>query len=204
MVKWPLAALVIGAIAVATWRSLREMGVGAYPWYAGAALLGSLLVLLIPTRRTAPGLAAPDSSNSANLVNPPPSSRIGSLQPKDGATELANAKSRAERFRSQPGTAPLPRGKRARAMPPSVATQAMNRHADGDDPAFEALFDAVAPQLRLHLGAHGRDSARVEELIHRTMLELHKTRGGFLRGADVLPWAMALAAALRSKGRENN
>jgi hypothetical protein len=52
--KWPLVIMVIGAIAVAIWWSLDAMGVSAYPFYASAALLASLLVILMPARRPAP------------------------------------------------------------------------------------------------------------------------------------------------------
>src|SRR5262249_49850198 len=45
----PLAVLIVIAIEMTVYRALGAIGVNAYPWYAGAALFASLLILLFPS-----------------------------------------------------------------------------------------------------------------------------------------------------------
>jgi RNA polymerase sigma-70 factor (ECF subfamily) len=87
------------------------------------------------------------------------------------------------------------------------ANAAMDRYADGDDSAFDALYDALAPRLYKYLLRQTRDRGRAEDLLQQTMLKLHTTRGRFLRGADVVPWAFAIARrtlidSIRARKRE--
>jgi DNA-directed RNA polymerase specialized sigma24 family protein len=76
------------------------------------------------------------------------------------------------------------------------ASVAMDRYAEGEDPAFETVYDVLTPHLRHHLGRQ-RDP-ETEDLIHRTMLHVHAARGRFIRGADVVPWALGVATALKA------
>lgn len=76
------------------------------------------------------------------------------------------------------------------------ANQAMERYADGDDAAFGELYDVLAPKLYKSLQRQTRDAGAAEDLVQQTMLQLHASRGRFLRGADVIPWAFAIARRL--------
>src|SRR4051812_45087970 len=78
----------------------------------------------------------------------------------------------------------------------AAANAAMERYAAGDDEAFSELYDALSPRLLNFLTRQTRDSSRAEDLLQQTMLQIHCARGRFLRGADVLPWAFAIARRL--------
>jgi RNA polymerase sigma-70 factor (ECF subfamily) len=77
-----------------------------------------------------------------------------------------------------------------------AANRAMNRYADGDDQAFDEVYDFLAPRLYAFLLRQTREGAAAEDLLQQTMLKLHVTRGDFLEAADVLPWAFAIARRL--------
>jgi RNA polymerase sigma-70 factor (ECF subfamily) len=84
---------------------------------------------------------------------------------------------------------------------------AMDRYARGDDAAFAEIYDRLAPRLFGFLLRYTRDHARVEDVIQQTMLQMHRNRGRFLPGAEVIPWAFAIARRLlidshRRGGRE--
>ena len=78
----------------------------------------------------------------------------------------------------------------------TLANAAMERYAAGDDGAFAVLYDALAPRLHLFLMRHTKDKARADDLLQQTMLQMHCARGRFLPGADVTPWAFAIARRL--------
>ena len=78
----------------------------------------------------------------------------------------------------------------------SAANQAMDRYAVGDDQAFTDLYDILGPRLYRYLLRQTRDRGRAEDLLQQTMLQIHCSRGRFLRGADVTPWAFAIARRL--------
>src|SRR5438309_4972649 len=87
------------------------------------------------------------------------------------------------------------------------ANSAMDRYAQGDDAAFSELYDALAPRLYGYLLRQTRNNARAEDLVQQTFLQMHCARGRFVRGADVVPWAFAIARRLlidgvRRSGRE--
>ena len=69
----------------------------------------------------------------------------------------------------------------------------MERYANGDDAAFGALYDAIAPRLLGFLSKATRDAAATEDLLQQTFLQMHRARGSFIRGAPVMPWALAIA-----------
>ena len=75
------------------------------------------------------------------------------------------------------------------------ANRAMERYADGDDRAFSVLCDELEPRLRRFLLSL-RSTAATDDVIHRTLLEIHRSRARFPRGAQVLPWACAIARDL--------
>ncbi len=72
----------------------------------------------------------------------------------------------------------------------------MDRYAAGDDSAFDALYDGLAPRLLAFLTRNTRDRARAEDVVQQTMLRIHAARGRFEPGAHVLPWAFAIARRL--------
>lgn len=74
--------------------------------------------------------------------------------------------------------------------------EAMSRYAQGDATAFDAVYDAVAPQLARSLRRRVRDEARLEDIIQQTFLQMHHARGNFVIGAQVMPWAFAIARRL--------
>lgn len=73
---------------------------------------------------------------------------------------------------------------------------AMERYASGDAAAFEVLYDAIAPRLFAYVHRHVRDVAATEDLVQQTMLQIHRARGRFIAGAEVLPWAFCIARRL--------
>jgi len=84
---------------------------------------------------------------------------------------------------------------------------AMDRYARGEDAAFEEVYDRLAPRLQAYLMRQTRDAARAEDCVQQTMLQIHRARGRFIPGAQVVPWAFAIARRLlidmhRRGGRE--
>jgi RNA polymerase sigma-70 factor, ECF subfamily len=84
---------------------------------------------------------------------------------------------------------------------------AMDRYARGEDGAFGEVYDTLAPRLYGFLLRYTRDHAKAEDVVQQTMLQIHRARGRFLPGAEVTPWAFAIARRLlidqhRRGGRE--
>jgi RNA polymerase sigma-70 factor (ECF subfamily) len=83
----------------------------------------------------------------------------------------------------------------------------MDRYASGDDAAFAVVYDALSPRLYPFLLRKTRDVARAEDLLQQTFLQMHCARETYVTGADVLPWAFAIARrlaidAFRKSGHE--
>jgi RNA polymerase sigma-70 factor (ECF subfamily) len=78
----------------------------------------------------------------------------------------------------------------------SCADLAMDRYADGDDGAFEVLYDEVAPRLYRYALRETRSRSAAEDVVQQVMLQMHAARARFARGATVLPWAYAIARRL--------
>ena len=72
----------------------------------------------------------------------------------------------------------------------------MERYARGDERAFSELYDALAPRLHRYLLRATREPAHADDLLQQTLLRIHRARGCFITGADVLPWAFAIARRL--------
>ncbi len=84
---------------------------------------------------------------------------------------------------------------------------AMDRYARGEDAAFEEVYDGLAPRLQAFLARYTHDRARAEDVVQQTMLQMHRARGRFIVGSQVVPWAFAIARRLlidmhRRGGRE--
>jgi len=78
----------------------------------------------------------------------------------------------------------------------TAASLAMDRYASGDDSAFSELYDLLAPRLSSFLLRRMGDAAATEDLLQQTFLQMHCARRHFVRGADVTPWAFAIARRL--------
>jgi RNA polymerase sigma-70 factor (ECF subfamily) len=74
--------------------------------------------------------------------------------------------------------------------------RAMARYANGEDAAFEEVYAALAPRVIDYLRARVGDKASAEELLVRTFRVMHEGRASFLPGAEVAPWALAIAERL--------
>jgi RNA polymerase sigma-70 factor (ECF subfamily) len=89
------------------------------------------------------------------------------------------------------------------------ADDAMAQYAQGDAAAFEIVYEAVAPRIEGYLRRKVRDNARVEDIVQQTFENMHKARGTFIPGSDVLNWAFAIARNLvidtgKKAGRESS
>jgi RNA polymerase sigma-70 factor (ECF subfamily) len=80
--------------------------------------------------------------------------------------------------------------------PRTEIDSAMDRYAEGDDASFALVYDALAPRLYGYLVRQTRDRARAEDLLQQTMLHIHRARATFIAGAEVTPWAFAIARRL--------
>src|SRR5687767_7861007 len=59
--------------------------------------------------------------------------------------------------------------------------------------AFDALYAALAPELRAYLLGLCRDAARADDLVQETFLRLHRARATYQPGLPVRPWARGIA-----------
>jgi RNA polymerase sigma-70 factor, ECF subfamily len=72
----------------------------------------------------------------------------------------------------------------------------MERYAGGDDASFARVYDALAPRLYGYLLRQTRQRSRADDLLQQTMLHIHRARSTFIPGAEVTPWAFAIARRL--------
>jgi RNA polymerase sigma-70 factor (ECF subfamily) len=82
----------------------------------------------------------------------------------------------------------------------------MARFCDGDDSAFEVLFDRLGPAVQRFVSAMVRDAALAEDLTQLTFLSVIRSRDRYQRGAQVGPWVFSIAGnaardALRRRGQ---
>jgi RNA polymerase sigma-70 factor (ECF subfamily) len=77
-----------------------------------------------------------------------------------------------------------------------VANEAMDRYADGDASAFPILHDAIALRLEGFVRRRTRDASRIDDIVQQTFERIHRARGTFIRGSDVLSWAFKIARNL--------
>jgi RNA polymerase sigma-70 factor (ECF subfamily) len=92
------------------------------------------------------------------------------------------------------------RGRSDVVRPRAEADLAMERYASGDDGAFAVVYDQLAPRLHGYLLRQTRDRTWAEDLVQQTMLHMHRARGRFIAGAEVTPWAFAIARRLLLDG----
>ena len=114
----------------------------------------------------------------------------------------------SERAVARDRTLAVPQERKQKADPASAALDAaMDRYARGEDSAFEEVYDGLAPRLQSFLLRYTHDRARAEDVVQQTMLQIHRARGRFTVGGQVVPWAFAIARRLlidmhRRGGRE--
>jgi RNA polymerase sigma-70 factor (ECF subfamily) len=89
---------------------------------------------------------------------------------------------------SKAGRPPLPND--------AIANEAMVRYADGDASAFPVLYDAIAPRIEGFVKRRTTDASRIDDIVQQTFERMHRARGTFIRGSDVLSWAFAIARNL--------
>src|SRR6476646_11279917 len=77
-----------------------------------------------------------------------------------------------------------------------VANEAMNRYADGDASAFPILYDAIAARIEGLVRRRTRDPSRIDDIVQQTFERIHRARGTFIPGSDVLSWAFKIARNL--------
>jgi RNA polymerase sigma-70 factor, ECF subfamily len=77
-----------------------------------------------------------------------------------------------------------------------VANEAMDRYAEGDASAFPILYKAIAPRIEGLVRRRTRDASRIDDIVQQTFERIHRARGTFLRGSDVLSWAFKIARNL--------
>src|SRR3954454_25292966 len=78
----------------------------------------------------------------------------------------------------------------------AVANEAMDRYADGDASAFPLLYDAIAPRIEGLVRRRTRDASRIDDIVQQTFERIHRARGTFIRGSDVLSYAFTIARTL--------
>jgi RNA polymerase sigma-70 factor (ECF subfamily) len=72
----------------------------------------------------------------------------------------------------------------------------MERYATGDERVFEALYRALAPRLRGFCRRLALHQAEADDLFQETFLKLHRARGTYVTGANVLHWSFAIARSI--------
>jgi RNA polymerase sigma-70 factor (ECF subfamily) len=77
-----------------------------------------------------------------------------------------------------------------------AANRAMDRYAAGDASAFADLYDALAPRLYGFLIRQLRNATLAEDVLQQVMLQIHCARASYMSGAQVVPWAFAIARNL--------
>lgn len=70
---------------------------------------------------------------------------------------------------------------------------AMARYSEGDDAAFAEIFAALAPRLQTFLRRLCGSPELAHDLTQETFLRMHRSRGSFVAGNAVIPWAYAIA-----------
>lgn len=69
----------------------------------------------------------------------------------------------------------------------------MELYVDGDEAAFDELYEAIRPALVSTLKRLQKTDDRVADALQRTLLRLHASRHRYRRGHPVLPWVLTIA-----------
>ena len=76
----------------------------------------------------------------------------------------------------------------------------MQRYRDGDERAFEALFQRHAARVHGFLLRHVRDRASADDLLQATWLKVHRSRETFNKNERFTPWLYTIANNVRRDG----
>lgn len=79
------------------------------------------------------------------------------------------------------------------SSPSPTPEDLMERYADGDLEAFDALYALLTPGITATLRRWLRAEHLVEDTLQTTLLKLHASRARYRRGALVLPWVLTIA-----------
>jgi RNA polymerase sigma-70 factor (ECF subfamily) len=79
-----------------------------------------------------------------------------------------------------------------RAAAPTVE-ELMERYVGGSAEAFSELYRRISPNIMGYLLSLTRSRVRAEDLLQITFSKIHRARESYLKGAPVLPWALAIA-----------
>jgi RNA polymerase sigma-70 factor (ECF subfamily) len=69
----------------------------------------------------------------------------------------------------------------------------MEAYVGGSAEAFSHLYRRISPSLMGYLLRLTRSRVRAEDLLQITFSKIHRARESYLKGAPVLPWALAIA-----------
>lgn len=94
---------------------------------------------------------------------------------------------------SLPAWATVPAGRRVMVGSDPTLERLMERYADGDVAAFDALYAALERPVRSALGRWIRQDDRIDDALQQTLLKVHASRQRYVRGAPVLPWVLTIA-----------
>lgn len=72
-------------------------------------------------------------------------------------------------------------------------SELMVAYQRGELTAFEELYQRLSGRLRSYLSSLTWSSARAEDLLQETFLQMHRSRQTYLPGRAVIPWAFAIA-----------
>src|SRR5689334_19887620 len=78
----------------------------------------------------------------------------------------------------------------------TLLDNAVERLLDGDKMAFNEVYRALAPRVFRMLHRLARERATAEDLTQETFERMYRARAGCRRGADITPWAFAIARNL--------
>lgn len=171
----------------------------------------SVMTVVLAWAKAAPGASPPRiHSCETSSVGPRSASRMFARVEPTALSARVPPRARGTRAavadEGRGGAAPG-RAHAARRNDSAPLDAAMDRYARGEDDAFAEIYDLLAPRLYGFLMRYTRDHAKVEDVIQQTMLQMHRARGRFVPGAEVVPWAFAIARRLlidqhRRGGRE--
>ena len=76
---------------------------------------------------------------------------------------------------------------------PAEEAALMQRYCAGEQAAFHALYDRLAPRLLGYLVGLVGERAAAEDLLQQSFLKLHLYRDRYVAGADPVPWIYTIA-----------
>ncbi len=75
----------------------------------------------------------------------------------------------------------------------STLEQLMERFVEGDDAAFNELYERITPGLVAKLAQRSRDPEQARDVAQMTFLKVFRAKESYERGAPVLPWIHVIA-----------